>query len=144
MKIINNMLYCAHIVMTVIYKNKKQTNYPTWENIYIISAGSDEEAWRKATQIAHRQEGDSEGSFKWDGSVAKWQFEAIRKLVKCDTPSKQGEFLDGAEITYNEYIFEDKFTLLAFCKGEQIRLVEKKHRKKRAANSNERPPTSQP
>jgi hypothetical protein len=119
------MWYAAHAVMVARFKSARQRTFPVWENIYLIWAATDEEAERKARKVALQAEGDSRGSFRWEGKPAAWKLEGIRRLTKCPTrthPNNMRSF-DGLEVAFNEYVFVDSKSLNAFVEGEQIRVA---------------------
>jgi hypothetical protein len=110
--------YAAHAVMYVKFRNGQQDKYPLWENILLIAAGSDEEAMTKATMRAKQDEGDSEGTFTWEGRAAEWCFGGVRKLVSCEAADAQPT--DGVEITYLELDVNDQGDFERFLKGEAV------------------------
>lgn len=92
--------FAAHIVMLVKLKSGVQTRFPVWENIVLISAKSDREAWAKADSHGRRDAGDDDRTFRWDGEPAEWVFAGVRKLTECATITDRPE--DGTEISFNE------------------------------------------
>ncbi len=60
--------YAAHIVMYVKRKEDTGGKIPVWENILLIRASSEEEAFEKARQRGEEDEGDDDGTFRWGGS----------------------------------------------------------------------------
>ena len=94
--------YAAHIVMYVTFKDGSQDHYPVWENIVLIKANSEAEVFAKAEKIGRDGEGDADGSFRWEGREARWNFGGVRKLVLCqDSDRRPG---DRSEITYQQFI----------------------------------------
>jgi hypothetical protein len=108
--------FAAHIIMWVKIKGKRQTRFPCWENIVLIQAASQAEAFRKAEKRGHQEEGDCDGSFRWGGQPATWVFGGVRKLVLCESPEERPG--DGSEITYNEIELESKEALEKLIAGE--------------------------
>jgi Domain of unknown function (DUF4288) len=47
--------YAAHIVMVVKLKEQPQERYPIWENIVLLDAASDDEAFDRAEQRGPRK-----------------------------------------------------------------------------------------
>ena len=92
--------YAAHILMYV--KRKKPTAGPisVWENIVLIKADSEEEAFAKAELRGKQGEGDDDGTFRWAGQHAEWVFAGVRKLTLCEDSDKRPG--DGTELTYTE------------------------------------------
>ena len=78
-----NKWFAAHIVMYVEFKTESQTTFPVWENIVLINANSDDEAFGKAERKGLESEGDDGGSFEWEGLPARWVFAGVRKLTLC-------------------------------------------------------------
>ena len=122
--------YAAHIVMVVKLKGAVQRRFPAWENIVLLSAGSESAALAKAEAIGRASEGDDDGSFKWGGKRATWQFAGVRKVTECalagDRPAS------GDEITYGELAFESLASAKRYARGgpadvrhqDQIRVVD--------------------
>jgi hypothetical protein len=44
------MWYGAHIVMVFRYRNRRQRKFTVWENVVLIRAKSDREAWERAEE----------------------------------------------------------------------------------------------
>jgi hypothetical protein len=95
-----NCWYAAHIVMYVKRKARAGGKVPVWENIVLVRARSEQEAFEKATQKGKEGEGDDDGTFRWAGQPAQWVFAGIRKLTLCEDPDRRPG--DGTEITYTE------------------------------------------
>ncbi len=110
--------YAAHAIMVVRYKDSSQKTVPFWENIILIEAESEDEAWSKGIARAKQDEGDSEGSFTWEGRPATWCFAGIRKLVTVPDPEAKPEH--GTEITYLEMEVDNEESLARLLNGETI------------------------
>ena len=98
--------FAAHIVMMVQIKGKRQNRFPVWENIVLIKAKSEKEAFLKAEEHGRDNGGDDDGTFRWDGQPADWVFAGVRKLALCVDPSNRPSH--GTEITFNEYLLDSK------------------------------------
>lgn len=109
--------YAAHLVFYVKLKGKRQTRYPVWENIVLISARSEHEAWDKAEKRAQE---DAcmvpDQTFTWDGVPAEWRFAGIRKLTSCLDQHQRPTH--GTEVTYLEMELPSKAALMNFVQGE--------------------------
>jgi len=110
--------YAAHIIMSVRFKDGIQDTYPVWENVVLIEAASEKDAWQKAEQRARRYEGDSEGSFTWDGRPATWIFAGIRKLIVTDYLGAQPA--SGTEVTYSEFELATEEDLRKLIDGDSV------------------------
>ncbi|MBL8798350.1 MAG: DUF4288 domain-containing protein [Planctomycetia bacterium] len=95
--------FAAHLVMAVHWKGEGQTRFPVWENIVLVAAKSENEAFAKAEAYGQSEAGDEGGSFRWDGKPATWVFTGVRKLTECVGAEDQPG--DGTEITFNELEF---------------------------------------
>jgi hypothetical protein len=110
--------YAAHLVLCVRFKSGAQDRYPVWENIVLVSAKSQEEAFDKADEIGRQSAGD-DSTFKWGRRAARWEFMGVRKLVEC---ALQGDSLDsGDEITYSELELDSLAAVRAFAEGGPVR-----------------------
>lgn len=111
----------AHIVMRILFKDGQQDHCPAMENIYLISALTEEDAQNKAEAIGRSLEGDSEGSFTWGGRPAEWKFVGIRKLIEVrNSQSTNDSIVDGTEVTYSTYDFLGANQLRSFMLEEEV------------------------
>jgi hypothetical protein len=110
--------FAAHIVMVVHLKGQKQSRFPVWENVILLSAKSEEEAFVKAEHHGRTDEGDDDGSFRWGGKPATWVFAGVRKLTECVSPEYRPD--DGTEITFNELEFGSTKEVAAFAAGRAV------------------------
>ena len=108
--------YAAHLVLYVKYKEQAQDHYPMWENIVLIQADSENEAFAKAEERGRADEGDCDGSFGWDGKPATWVFAGVRQLILCEDEKERPG--DGTEVTYTEMEVDSLEELKHFVDGE--------------------------
>jgi hypothetical protein len=113
-----SLWYAAHIVMYVKRKDGAGGKTPVWENIVLIKAGSEEEAFAKATQRGKEDEGDDDGTFRWGDKPAQWVFAGIRKLTLCEDPEKRPG--DGTEVSYNEMEVESEQAVWKLLEGKPV------------------------
>lgn len=112
--------YAAHIIMAVKLKEKPQKQFPVWENIVLIEADSEKEAFARAEQCGRASAGDDDGSFRWDGEPATWLFVGVRKMVECALMgSRPG---DGDEMSYTELVCDSWETVQQLAQGESVSL----------------------
>jgi hypothetical protein len=107
--------FAAHVVMVVKFKGQKQSHYPVWENIVLLSAASEDEAFAKAEEYGRLEEGDEDGTFHWGGEPACWAFAGVRKLTECAVVDNRPD--DGSEITFNEFEVDSQQALERFVAG---------------------------
>jgi len=113
--------YAAHAIMYIKFKDGVQDKYPFWENIILIEAETDDEAFEKAETRAREDEGDSQGSLTYEERPAKWVFAGIRRLVSCVDILEQPT--DGTEITYLEMEVESEECFTKLLNGEPVKVL---------------------
>jgi hypothetical protein len=113
--------FAAHVIMSVRFKDGKQDTYPVWENVVLVEAATDKEAWHKAERRARDDEGDSEGSFTWAGRPATWVFAGIRKLIMTDYLGAPPA--SGSEVTYSEFELATAEDLRKLVDGESVDVI---------------------
>jgi Domain of unknown function (DUF4288) len=121
-----NPYYIAHVIIWVKYKDGNQTEYPVWENIYLIKADTEEEAWEKAEQEGKGYP-SPEDDLTVDGRSAEWVYGGVRKVIH----SVSGDFIniqidlaheDIAELTWNEFTVPDEESLEKLIAGGPVNL----------------------
>jgi Domain of unknown function (DUF4288) len=113
--------YAAHIILYVKLKQKAQQRYTFWENIILIKAASEEEAWNKAERRGRGQAGDDDGTFRWGGEPAEWVFAGVRKLTLCEDEESRPS--DGTEVSYLEMEVDSKTALSRLLNGHPVRVL---------------------
>jgi hypothetical protein len=115
--------YAAHRLFYVKLKHRRQRRFHVYENIVLISARTQEDAFAKAEKRgwddAFMQPDDS---FRWDGEPAEFVFAGVRKLTACmDEERRPG---DGTEVTYIELDVGSKADLekLIACQPVAVRI----------------------
>ena len=115
------MWYAAHAVMLIRIKDGEQTEFPIWENIFLIEAATPEEAQQKAEVRALEDESEADNTDTWDGRPSRFEFLGLRKLMQCFSDEEQPG--DGTEVSHNKITFADREQLDKFVAGEQARLT---------------------
>ena len=113
--------YAAHLVMFVELKNAAQGHYPVWENIVLIEASTEKQAFEKAEARGRADQGDEDGSFRWNKEPARWVFAGVRKLTECATLT--GKPGDGDEISFNELELGSREAVGKFAGGKPIDVI---------------------
>ncbi len=76
--------YAAHILLYSEFLDGIQDYYNVWENIYLISARSVDEAYSKADEIGQLEEkADKDSGHTCDDRPARWLFAGVRRLAEC-------------------------------------------------------------
>ena len=96
--------FSAHAILYARFKAGAQSEYPVWENVYLIEAPSSEAALAAANERARNDEGDSSGTFTWNGKPAEWVFAGIRKLISVSHAGVETQPRHGDELTYSEHV----------------------------------------
>jgi hypothetical protein len=92
--------YAAHLVLYFRYKRKRpQKRFLIWENIVLVQAGSQEEAFSKAEERG-REDAAADNSLRIDDEPAELVFAGVRKLVLCQDEDRRPT--DGTEVSYTE------------------------------------------
>lgn len=110
--------YAAHLVLYVRFKRRPQTRFPVWENIVLVKAKNEEEAFRKAEQRGQEDAGDDDNTFRWGGKPAEWVFAGVRKLVLCVDPETRPG--DGTEVSYTEMVLPSEKAIRQLVAGEHV------------------------
>jgi hypothetical protein len=113
--------YAAHAIMVTKFKDGNQNKFPIWENIILVIADSPDEAREKATMRARDDEGDSLGTYRYEGREAVWVFEGIRKLIECQDAENQPH--DGTELTYSVFEVDSEELLRKLVQGKPARIL---------------------
>lgn len=116
--------YSASAIFFFEYKDGKQDDYLVWENTYLLEANSVEEAREKAEKYARQYEGDSSGTLTLEGRPVTQKYGGIRKLLTTTNSINIEEgALEGAEITYSEFVVKDRKSLDDLIKGKSVKVV---------------------
>ncbi len=111
--------FAAHVILYAKLTGAASKSIPVWENVILIQAESEEEAFAKAERYGQRQAGDgTRPAFTWGGQPARWIFGGVRKLTLCDNPEERPD--DGTEITYLQMRVASDEALEKLLAGEDV------------------------
>jgi hypothetical protein len=113
--------YAASVVLYFKFKDGNQNTYPVWENVILIEANTPQEAFEKAKRIGLTEEGDSDGTMKWENRPASIVFAGVRKVIECT--DKNDRPMDSTEITYSQFRLRDKQSLDKLIKGDPVEVT---------------------
>lgn len=113
-----NNWYAAHLILYVKLKDQPQQSYTIWENIVLVKAPTEEEAFAKAARRGREEEGDDDGSFRWGGKPARWVFAGVRKLTLCEDPERRPG--DGTEVSYLELEVDSEQAVSQLVRGDVV------------------------
>ncbi len=120
--------YAAHVVLYYEFRDGPQVEYPVMENIYLIHAGTDDEAFAKAEKRG-RSDCTEDESLSVKGRPARLVFGGVRKLISCIAdpetlaPSPVETIEDGAEATYSFLVVSSRQNLDALIKGDPVNVL---------------------
>jgi len=118
--------YAASLIFVFRVRKGKQEHFPVWENVYLIEARSDHDAWKKAEELGRTERIDDE-SLTVDDQPASLQFGGVRKLVTIQNPfpaSPNAEVpSDRSEITYSTFTLNSEEDLKQLVTGGSVTLV---------------------
>lgn len=111
--------YAAHVILHAQVTGETGKSIPVWENVILVEAESEEEAFAKAERYGERQAGQSDApTFTWAGQPARWIFGGVRKLTLCDNAEQRPG--DGTEITYLQMRVASDEALRKLLDGEDV------------------------
>ena len=118
------MWYSAHIIMAVEFEDPAdQTSYPFWENITLVEADSEGEAWERAEAIGRGEETDGSDGLRWNKRPARWKFAGVRKVVECRSDDPGDPPVHGAEVSYSQMSVADKESLAKLVQGKPVEVL---------------------
>lgn len=115
--------YAAHIIMAIKYRDPPQDDIPCYENVVLIEAGSDDEAWDKAEQLGREDAAREDPSLRWDDRPARLEFAGVRKVIACQPRGLAERIESGAELTYSQMSVRSEADLRKLVDGEPVEVV---------------------
>jgi hypothetical protein len=110
--------YAAHVVLYFEFREGPQDEFPVMENVYLIHAATEEEAFARAEKRGRSVCVEDDESLTVNGRPARLVFGGVRKLISCDTDAETLE--DGVEATYSFLVVSSRQQLDALSKGEPV------------------------
>ena len=117
------MWYCAHAIF--YYESEGQESFLVHENVYLISADSDEQALADATALAAGYEDLSGRLMGDDGEPSFYRFAGIRRLipVAADDDVAEGGLPSGVEVTYSVMAVDTLDHVQHLASGDAIEVL---------------------
>lgn len=113
--------YCAHLIYYNKFKDGIQDKYLIQEDIHLIRAKSDQEAFAKAEKMGKETE-DCIGEITIKGRQTVLAFAGVRKVTLRVYPEEERPE-DGTELTYLEYEIENEKRLKKLLNGKNVKLL---------------------
>jgi hypothetical protein len=120
--------YAAHVVLYHEFREGPQEEYPVMENVYLVHAPTEDEAFAKA-EMHGRSACVEDESLTIDGRPAWLVFGGVRKLISCASasgspgPSEAETLEDGVEATYSFLRVSSRQELDALIKGDPVQVL---------------------
>ena len=115
--------YAAHLIMYFKFLDGVQSNYTIWENVILIRANTDEEAYEKAKRKGVESEDGSSLTLENNDRPVTLTFAGVRKIfrvLECYAPEMIPT--DGTEVTFTKYEIDDEETFLRYVKKEPVKV----------------------
>ena len=123
------MWYCAHILVSVRYREGNQDTIPLWENILLIQANSSDQAFREAERLAEEKYGIDDPLI-CDGRAAYYQVEGVRKIIRIEVPDVTS-VPSGTEVTYLQIEVDTEQELELVKNGLTVKVIFDDHKVER-------------
>ena len=115
--------FAAHVIMYFQLKEGPQDGFQVYENIFLVRAATPAEAHAKASVLGRREEGDDRGSLRVGERPATRVFGGIRKVISVSHERPGDELGDGDEITYSEFVVDDREKLEQLIRDEDTSVL---------------------
>jgi len=113
--------YAASVIMFTRFKDGKQDSYPVYENIILIEAMDENEAFEKSKCRGKADEGDFEGTYCYENRPAELVFFGVRKIIACEDSDRQPA--DGTEVSYSEFLVSSNDALEKLIIGDSVEIT---------------------
>lgn len=115
--------YTVSIIYSCRLAEKKQKEVIFCERFVLFEAESHDEAWDKAERDAQTFL-KNHGSLKWNGQIAYWQFEGVRKSIEIKSfmtdTAEQEKPDNGTEASWIYLEMDDETKLHDFASGKDV------------------------
>ena len=121
------MWYATHCLMQMKFKDREQESYPVLERVVLVEAFDHEEARKKGSLLAHREQEEYTGpGYRWSGGrPVDCVFLGVRKVTCVSDEGAEGKLADGVEVTCWEYeVREGDLTKLTEGKRVTVEYIE--------------------
>lgn len=113
--------YAASAVFLFEFIEGVQDSHFVWENVYVFSASSIDEAHEKAEKYAKQHEENNEnGKTTLNDRPVRIKYKGLRKLMTFQMNDEETNPLEGAEATYYDFEFSSQEDFLKYLDGEDV------------------------
>lgn len=117
--------YSATLINVLRLRAGKQDAYPVWEDVCLIEARDDDEAFRKAEALGKSRECD-DPTLTLDDEPATISFLGVRKISRVlnslDVPESRAPS-HGSEVSFSKYNVSTMEDLEKLVRGESVAVV---------------------
>lgn len=113
--------YAAHLVFYFKLKEDNQATFPVSENIVLISARTEDEAFAKADERARDELLGNDESLRWGGQPAEMIYAGVRKMTTCQFEEERPG--DGTEVSYIEMELASEAAIRKFVDGLPVSVM---------------------
>jgi hypothetical protein len=117
--------FSATLISVIRLRSGEQDSYPVWEDICLIEAPNDDEAFRLAEELGKSRDSD-DSTLTLNGEPAKMSFLGVRKVARVinslDAP-EDAPPLHGSEIAFSKYNISTSSDLEKLVLGESVPVV---------------------
>lgn len=115
--------FSASAIVALRYRQGQQAEFPVFENVYLVSASSFEEATDKARELALANIVEDE-TLTLNDQPARMELVGIRKIIEVCSPITEeadpSKPVHGAELTYSEYVVGSESDLASLAEGKSV------------------------
>jgi len=117
------MWYCAHAIF--YYECEGQDSILVHENVYLVSADSEEQALDNAKALASEYEDLGGRLMGEDGRSSLYRFAGIRKLISVETDENtaEGRLHSGVEVTYSVMAVDTLDQVRRLARGDGVEVL---------------------
>ena len=118
--------YAATIISVVRVRTGKQETFPVWEDVCLIEAASDDDAFRKAETLGKSREIDDRTTML-DGVAASVVYLGVRKVGRIINPFPEAPAESppkhGSEISFSKYTLASANDLNLLVQGKSVHVI---------------------
>jgi hypothetical protein len=117
--------FSATLISAARLRAGEQDSYPVWEDVCLIEASTEDEAFRKAEELGRSRETD-DPTFTLNGQPATMAFLGVRKIARVINPldiPEDAAPLGGSEIAFSKYSVSTTSDLEKLVRGESVPVI---------------------
>jgi hypothetical protein len=117
--------FSATFISVARLRTGEQDSYPVWEDICLIEASTDDEAFRKAEELGKSRDSDDQ-TLTLNGQPARMTFLGVRKVARVINPLDVPEDAvpqHGSEVAFSKYSVSASTDLEKLVRGESVPVI---------------------